>query len=168
MALYVFKVTTPYAVDPTPVYSADPRQSCLNAAKVVRDVAAGYVGTASLTADMAAVQAAGTVTFAALAADDTVTVGGETFTAKVSPSGANQFALGADDTAAAAAFVAKVNAHANLAGVVTGTSALGVSTLTATTGGLSGNAIALTSSNGTRAAVTAFTGGTATSVTVSF
>lgn len=87
------------------------------------------------------VQATGTITFSSLAADDTVTVNGNIFTAKVSPSGANQFALGADDTAAAANFAAKINASAlaKIVSVLTATSALGVVTLTAVQPGLEGN-----------------------------
>lgn len=87
------------------------------------------------------IQATGTITFSSLAADDTVTVNGVIFTAKVSPSGANQFALGADDTAAAANFAAKINASAiaKIVNVLTATSALGVVTLTAVQPGLEGN-----------------------------
>lgn len=87
------------------------------------------------------IQATGTVTFSSLAADDTVTINGVIFTAKVSPSGTNQFALGADDTAAAANFAAKINASAlaHIVSVVTATSALGVVTLTSVQPGLGGN-----------------------------
>lgn len=87
------------------------------------------------------IQATGLVTFSSLVADDTVTINGVVFTAKVSPSGANEFALGADDTAAAANFAAKINASAlaHIVNVLTATSALGVITLTAVQPGLSGN-----------------------------
>lgn len=88
-----------------------------------------------------AVQASGTITFSSLVADDTVTVNSVVFTAKASPSGTNQFALGADDTAAAANFAAKINAStlAHILSCVTATSALGVVTLTAVVPGLTGN-----------------------------
>jgi phage tail sheath gpL-like len=90
-----------------------------------------------------AVAATGTVTLSSFVADDTVTIGTQVFTAKVSPSGANQFALGASDTTAAAALAAKINAHTSLTSVVTATSALGVVTLTAAVAGLIGNQIGI-------------------------
>lgn len=110
--------------------------------------------------------ATGTATFSSLAADDTVSIAGVTFTAKVTATTATQFALGANDTAAATNLAAKVNAYTAypLAGVVTATSSSGVVTFRAVTGGTAGNAITLTSSNGTRAAVSGsgtLTGGAA-------
>lgn len=115
------------------------------------------------------VQASGTITFSSLAADDTVTVNGVIFTAKVSPSGTNQFALGASDTIAAANFAAKINASAlaGIVNVVTATSALGVITLTAVQPGLSGNAVTTAiSAHGSVAAarLTAGTDGTQAAV----
>jgi phage tail sheath gpL-like len=97
--------------------------------------------TGNMKVKVGAVQATGTITFSSLVADDTVTVNGVVFTAKASPSGANQFALGADDTAAAVNFAAKINASAiaNIVSVLTATSALGVVTLTAICPGLQGN-----------------------------
>lgn len=111
--------------------------------------------------------ATGTVTFAALANNDTFTIGGITFTAKTSgAAGEFQFNLGADDTAAAANAVIAVNASnsvASLAAPVKATSALGVVTFRAVNAGTGGNAIALASSNGVRAAVSGalLTGGLA-------
>jgi hypothetical protein len=87
------------------------------------------------------VQATGTVTFSSFVADDTVTVNGVVFTGKASPSGAQEFLIGADDTATAVAFAAKINASAlaHIVSCLSATSALGVVTLTATTPGLEGN-----------------------------
>jgi hypothetical protein len=67
-----------------------------------------------------AVQASSTVTADNAAADNTVVVNGVTFTAKVSPSGANQFAVGANDQAALENLATKINASAltGIAGVV--------------------------------------------------
>lgn len=92
-----------------------------------------------------AVKATGTITFSSLAAADTVTINGVVFTARVSPSGANEFALGANDTAAAANLAAKINASplAGIANVVTATSALGVVTLQCVVPGLVGNAVTI-------------------------
>ena len=52
-----------------------------------------------------------TVSFSTIVADNVVTVNGTAFTAKVSATGTEQFALGASDTAAMTNFCAKVNAH---------------------------------------------------------
>lgn len=90
-----------------------------------------------------AVAATGTVTFASIAAADTVTVGTQTFTASASPSGANQFLVTGGDTTAAAALVAAINAHASLKSVVTATSAGAVITVTAAVSGLIGNQIGI-------------------------
>lgn len=84
-----------------------------------------------------------TATFSTVVADNVVTVNGIAFTAKVSPSGANQFALGASDTEAAANLATKVNAHASLTGIITATSAAAVATFRAVTSGTGGNALTL-------------------------
>jgi hypothetical protein len=111
-------------------------------------------GTA-LTAEQQ--RATATATFSSLADADTVTLGGFVMTAKTAVTDATtQFALGANDTAAAANCAALVNAttNAGVYGLVTATSAAGVVTFRAVTAGTAGNAITLVSSNGTRAAVT--------------
>lgn len=59
-----------------------------------------------------AVQATGTVAFSSFIADDTVTVNGNVFTGKASPSGANQFAIGSTDEDCANNLAAKINASA--------------------------------------------------------
>lgn len=90
------------------------------------------------------VSASGTVTFASLANNDTITVGSQVFTAKTSgATGTNQFNLGANDTAAATAFASAVNANPSLVGVVTATSALAVTTIAAVAQGPTSNMIAL-------------------------
>lgn len=109
--------------------------------------------------------ATGTVTAASAQDADTVTIAGVTFTAKTSPTAGNllQFALGVSDTACAANLVAAVNAYPDASQVVTATSALGVVTFRAVSGGTAGNSIALASSDNTRFAVSgaALTGGAA-------
>ena len=90
-----------------------------------------------------AVAASGTVTFASIAAADTVTVGTETFTASASPSGNNQFLVTGGDTAAASAFAAKVATHPNLSQYLTASAVGAVTTITATVSGRIGNNIPL-------------------------
>lgn len=91
------------------------------------------------------VQATGTVTFSSFVADDTVTINGVTFTGKASPSGTNQWAIGASDNACATNFAAKINASslAGISGVVTASASSNVVTLTAVQPGLTGNAVTL-------------------------
>lgn len=64
-------------------------------------------------------------------ADDTVSIGATTFTAKASgATGDNQFNLGASNTAMGDNLVAKINAHPDLLGLVSGIAATGTITLT--------------------------------------
>lgn len=90
--------------------------------------------------DGAGVNANGTVTFSSLANNDTVTIAGVVFTAKTSgASGAAQFNLGANDTAAAVNFAAAVNAHTTLTLLVTASPAAAVTTITCVQKGTIGN-----------------------------
>jgi ribosomal protein L24 len=57
-------------------------------------------------------KASGTITADTAVADNTVVINGVTLTAKASPSGANQFALGSNDDDAATNLAAKINASA--------------------------------------------------------
>lgn len=106
------------------------------------------------------VQASGTVTFSSLANNDTVTIGGIVFVAKTSgASGALQFNLGANDTAAAVNFAAAVNAHASLVRVVTASPAAAVTTIACTHKGLIGNYVTLAiSAHGSVSAATLASG----------
>jgi hypothetical protein len=62
-------------------------------------------------------------TYTAVApANDTVTVAGVLFTAKASPSGEAEFAIGASATASATNLAAKIAAHSSLKGIVTASS----------------------------------------------
>jgi phage tail sheath gpL-like len=101
------------------------------------------------------VAASGTITLATVAADDTVTIGKTTLTAKASPSGEDEFSQAGTDTVDAAGLVTKINAHSVLSKLVVASSSAGVVTVTALERGSIGNHIALASSNGTRLAVSA-------------
>lgn len=61
-------------------------------------------------ANISAVQADNSIVFASFVDGDTVTINGVTFTGKTSPSGAQQWAVGADDEACANNLVTKLNA----------------------------------------------------------
>ena len=123
--------------------------------------------SSSVTITTNTVAATGTFTIAAgnLSANDTVTIGGVTFTAKSSGATGNQFNIGGDNTATAAACAAAVNASSNTAGMVSATSALGVVTFTASAAGQIGNGISLAKSatNGSVSGAN-LSGGTQTSI----
>jgi len=127
------------------------------------EACASGCGEASIDVQTSAsdpVAAAGTVTCASISADDTVTVGSVTFTAKSSPAGETQFEIDGDDDADATALGAAINAHSTLSKVVVATVADNVVTVTSRVKGVVGNHLVLDSSNGTRLAVTEFAGGT--------
>lgn len=100
------------------------------------------------------VQASATATCASVAVDDTITIGKTTLTAKASPANEDQFSQAGTDTADGASLAAAINAHSVLSKLVYATAATGVVTITAHSYGSVGNHIVLTSSNGTRLAVT--------------
>ncbi len=125
--------------------SSKPRTS---AQKVARYFEGSALGNRSCKYDVEVnsgdeVQATGTITLSSFAAEDTVTIGTQTFTSKASPSGANEFLSTGGDTVVAAALVVKINAHTSLTRVVSATSSLGVVTLTCATPGLVGNQIGI-------------------------
>lgn len=94
------------------------------------------------------VQSTGTITFSnAPSNNDTVTVNGVVFTAKTSPSGAYQFALGSDGATAATNLIAKLVAATDAAVQLAGyTRAAGVITVTYGTVGTAGDAFTLAKS----------------------
>lgn len=136
--------------------SSKPKEQAQALARLMKAMASGMhravvkVGTAAA----APVQASATATCASVAADDTITIGKTTLTAKASPSGENEFSQAGSDTADAAALVSKINAHSVLSKLVYASSSAGVVTITAHQPGSIGNHIVLTSSNGSRLAVT--------------
>ena len=129
---------------------------------------AGLAGGASIGSriyvNSGGVQASQTGTFTGdPTAADTVTVNGVAFTARASGAVANEYNIGADVTAHAAALAASINAStsAKIKGVVTASSALGVLTLTAVIPGAVGNLFTLAeSTNNFTVAGANFAGGT--------
>jgi phage tail sheath gpL-like len=101
------------------------------------------------------VAASGTITVASISADDTITVGNVTFTGKSSPAGATQFDSDGTDATVATAIAAAINAHSTLSKVVSAAAVNAVVTVTCLVRGVVGNCINLSSSNGTRLAVSA-------------
>ena len=103
-----------------------------------------------------AVAASGSITFASVANNDTISFNGVSFTAKTSSPSGNQFLVGVSDTADAAAAAAAINASATalIQGYIVATAASGVLTITCLQKGLVGNSITSAASDATRLAVT--------------
>lgn len=100
-----------------------------------------------------------TITHANLTDGDTITVGGVVFTAKASGATGDQFNIGADATADAAALVAAFNASTtnNIAQFVTASNVAGVVTFTARLPGAIGNIITLATNDATAFTLSAAT-----------
>lgn len=97
--------------------------------------------------------------------DDTILVGGTTFTWKADPSGESQVDIGTSATEDAANLVAAVNAHSALQGLVTASNVAGVVTFTYWAGGRDGEAFEVregTDANAAMSVATAKLAGTAT------
>jgi len=121
----------------------------------------GGVFRAEIDIAVGGVQASATLTSTGAAtAAQTVTIGNVVLTAVAGAPAANEFTLSATPATQAANIAAAINASANLTGIVTATSALGVTTITAVVPGVAGNGLQIseTLSNVT---LVAFAGGTA-------
>lgn len=156
MASLSISIKSPSA-DASQYVATDQRNRCIgNIATLLRGIACGALdGTVSVSRSSTdSAFASGTITLASVSADDTVTIGKTTLTAKASPSTEDQFSQAGTNTQNAASLVAKINAHSVLSKLVYATSAAGVVTVTAHQRGSIGNHVALSSSNGTRLAVT--------------
>lgn len=116
---------------------------------------------ASLSFNVGAVKAAGTITFSSTGPtnNQTCTIGNVTFTAKTSGATGNQFNISATPATVAANLAAAINASASLSGIVTATSLLGVVTITAAVPGTLGNGIQLANVDLSNAVFVALSGG---------
>lgn len=112
--------------------------------------------------------AAGTITAASVQAGDTVTVGATTVTAHATITDSTRFALGASDTACAANLATCLGLNATVAAQVSASATSGVCTITSLVGGVIGNALNLASSNNTRLAKVAFSGGSADATALTY
>lgn len=110
---------------------------------------AGGTGNGSVRVVTGAVRASGTLTFTGNPLNtETFTINGVTFTAKTSGATGDQWNIGANATANAAAVVTMVNASttAKIKGVIKAASAAGVVTFTCLVPGVIGNLCTLTES----------------------
>jgi phage tail sheath gpL-like len=119
---------------------------------------------------VAAASAAIAVTYANVDADDTVTIGGVTLTAKASgANGTTQFNKETDAATTAENLADCINANTTLSSQVTAVAATGTVSLTAIHEGAEGNLIVLSTSDGTAFGLTQFSGGSdGTTKTYSF
>lgn len=143
----------------------------LDAANSFADYIGGLLGGsiigASLSFAVGAVQAAGTVTFASTGPTNgqTCTIAGVTFTAVTSGATGNQFNISATPATVAANLASAINAATSLAGIVTASSNLGVTTITSVVPGTIGNGVVIANvdlSNATFSTLANGANGTAT------
>lgn len=126
------------------------------------EAVAGGVYPSSITANVGATSATGTMTVTATGsvAAETCVVAGVTFTAVASGATGNQFNISATPTNQATNMVNAFNGSPGLAGIVTASNVAGVVTITAVVPGVSGNAIIISDAL-TNVATVAMAGGTA-------
>jgi hypothetical protein len=141
-----------------------PAEGARQSVRVISSFLLGLAGGARYgTVELAtgSVKATATLTLTGLpTAAETFVIAGTTFTARASGATGNEFNIGADATATAAAIAAAVNASATakVTDAVVATSALGVVTFTAKTPGAGANGLVLTESLSNATAVN-FAGG---------
>lgn len=114
------------------------------------------------TGSAAPVAASATLTLTSAIATDAITIGPTTLTASSTPANENEWEIdGATDADDAAALASAINDHSTLGQIVTATSASNVVTVTCKTKGVVGNAINISSADGTIVASAAnLSGGT--------
>jgi hypothetical protein len=111
--------------------------------------ARAQVGIQLLNGNSGAASGTVTLTNASISANDTITVGGITFTAKASGASGNQFNIGGTATITATNLAAAVNASTGIDHTVFyATSAAGVVTFQMVSPGTYGNHMSLATSNG--------------------
>jgi hypothetical protein len=114
------------------------------------------------------IAATGTITITSYAnlvnaGDDALNIAGTVFTAKASPSGANQFLAATSNGATRDALLAKIQAHPDLVGVITAAaSSTAAIIITAVTTGTAGNSLVLTYTDNGTATVGATVSGSGT------
>lgn len=143
---------------------SDERKAGLQSLAALFEGCMGGTESASVDVQSSAsdpVAASVTATLATVAADDSITIGGVTLTAKAAPAGEAQWSQAGTDTADAAALAACINAHSTLSKVVAATSAAAVVTITCLVKGVVGNFITCSEAGITiTLSATALSGGT--------
>lgn len=132
-----------------------------NFANYIQGLAGGAEIGASLSFNVGAVKASGTVTFASTGptAAQTCTVAGQTITAVASGAVQNQFNVSATPATVAANFAAAINASTNLQNIVTASALGAVVTVSASTPGKMGNGMAMANVNLANTTIVSFAGG---------
>lgn len=126
--------------------TTEPRGAAEKVANFLNACAGGFSMGSSMdiqTNGGSGAYASGTLTLAAVVATDTAAVGGQTFTASATPTGNNQFAVGASDTATAVNLAAAISAHPSLARMCSATSSGAVVTVKCYHVGAIGNYVPL-------------------------
>ena len=127
---------------------------------LVSGTAGGSGSTLTVQITDNSVAASGTVTLASASSADTVTLCNITFTAVTGTPTGTQFKVGVSNTADGLSLATAINSNTTLAPHVLASNASGAVTITALDVGTVGNLLQLSSSNNTRLAVVAFSGGT--------
>lgn len=120
----------------------------------------GTVDVQSSTSDPVSASASIAITHANVTNNDTVTICNTVITAATSGNGTTSWTIGANATADATAMAACINANTTLNKIVSASASSGTVTLTARQEGVVGNGLALSTSDATAFALTAFAGGT--------
>lgn len=144
--------------------SSQPHMNLIKIANLIEGLNSGaHLGTVQIagsTSDPMAASGSIAITHANLTADDTVTIGGVTITAKASGATAGiQFNIGANATADAVNLAAAINANTTLSKHLTASAATGTVTLTANLKGSIGNLIVMSTSDATAFALTQMANG---------
>lgn len=133
----------------------DARDKAINLKSIIDSLASGARnGSFDLMAD--GVRASGTITidYSKIAANDTVTIAGVTFTCKASGATGNQFNKQTSATVTAANLVTAFNANTTLNKYLVASSADGVVTITCKQAGTIGNTITLAKTEGVSDSIT--------------
>lgn len=162
MSLQLLKITsanTKAQIENSVINLQQGSQACLQSYENYFAGINGGEARALINVYVGAVQAAATLTSTGAAtATETFILANVTFTAVASGATGNQFNVSGTVATQAANIAAAINASTNLAGIVTATSALGVTTITAVLPGLMSNGLQI-SEGLTNVTLAAFSGG---------
>lgn len=145
------------------VKAGQPKENLLRVIKLLTGIKAGTLQGAvfvqSSTSDPVAAAATATITYASLAAADTIVILGVTLTCTAGTPTANEFKKETDETVTAANLRNAINAHTTLSKYVTASRAAGVVTITSNVRGAIGNFLTAVSRTGTGITLAQWAGG---------